>query len=185
MGNGITETTQFDLRGRMTGRRAASLQDLTSLSYQPDGDVYWASDSADGTGSYHLDDLNRLSLASVPSANFSYQYDRCGNRWQQNVIAGSGPGFSQAFDQNNHVVGYSYDAAGNVTGDGACADTLDAENELTAVSACTSASYVYDAEGRRVRSTVGGASTDRVFYLSGRTSTLIAYPGGRRARQLP
>src|SRR6185437_2737435 len=117
MGNGITETTQFDLRGRMTGRRAASLYDLTSLSYQPDGDVYWASDSANGTGSYHFDDLNRLSLASVPSANFNYQYDRWGNRWQQNVTARSGPEFNQTFDQKNHIVGYSCDADGNVNGD--------------------------------------------------------------------
>src|SRR6185437_13187630 len=167
MGNGITETTAFDNRGRMTGRQAGTVYQLSGIQYEPDGNVWNVpTESVMGWWSYGYDDLNRLRLSSGPTTNFTYAYDRYGNRWQQNVTAGSGPGFSQAFDQSNHIVGYSYDAAGNVLGDGHCAYTYDAENELTAVSVCASASYGYDAEGRRVQRNEGGYSFDKLFDLS-------------------
>jgi len=43
----------------------------------------------------------------------------------------------------------------------------DAENRITQVDGGGTATYVYDARGRRVRKTVGGANTDFIYGLSG------------------
>ena|GEM_PF-4862169 len=125
-----------------------------------------ATDSANsGAWSYQYDDLNRLS--AVSSSSFACDYDRRGTRWQQNVTAGAGPSFQQSFDAGNHVVGYVYDAAGNLQSDGNCSYSYDVENELIAVGGggCAAATYVYDAEGRRVR-TVAANTEDTLFDLA-------------------
>jgi RHS repeat-associated protein len=88
---------------------------------------------------------------------FSYVYDRFGNRWQQNgsnsflaTFTGNNPGNPQ---NNNRMDGYSYDAAGNLMNDGAHSYTNDAENRLTKVDSGNTATYIYDADGRRVQET--------------------------------
>jgi len=45
-----------------------------------------------GNWSYSYDDFNRLSTVSNSSLMqaFSYTYDRYGNRWHQDVTAGTG-----------------------------------------------------------------------------------------------
>src|SRR6185437_1461778 len=40
MGNGITETTAFDNRGRMTGRQAGTVYQLSGIQYEPDVNVW-------------------------------------------------------------------------------------------------------------------------------------------------
>ena len=39
MGNGLTEATSFDIRGRMTGRSAGSVYALSGIQHASDGDV--------------------------------------------------------------------------------------------------------------------------------------------------
>src|SRR6185437_6848063 len=180
MGNGITETTSFDNRVRMTGRIAGSVYRLSDLSYEPDGDVYVATETGNGgSSSYHFDGLNRLVSSSNPAVGNSYGYDRRGNRWSQGILWGAGPSWSQAFDANNHVVGYAYDAAGNLQSDGNCSYSYDAGNELIAVGGggCAAASYVYDAEGRRVR-TVTSNTEDTLFDLAGHPAAVLGAVNG-------
>jgi len=60
------------------------------------------------------------------------------------------------------------------------------ENRLTTVSGATSASFVYDGDGNRVRATMGGVTTYYVgshFEWTGGTSTMIKYyyAGGQRS----
>ena len=60
------------------------------------------------------------------------------------------------FNANNNRIttaGYSYDAVGNLTNDGAHAYTFDAENKISKVDAVSA--YNYDGEGQRVRKLVG------------------------------
>jgi RHS repeat-associated protein len=89
------------------------------------------------------------------------------------ICTGIQPSYS--FDANNHIGGGGvvYDAAGNVTNDGlGNTYTYDAENRIVQVNGtpgtCSSATacYVYDAFGRRARSTVNGQTRDFVFDLS-------------------
>jgi len=60
---------------------------------------------------------------------------------------------------------YTYDAAGNLTGDGTRTFEWDAENRLTAVKqgAATLASFVYDGDGRRAQKIAGGVTATYVY----------------------
>jgi RHS repeat-associated protein len=67
----------------------------------------------------------------------------------------------------SRLVGYQYDAAGNLTFDGSHSYTYDAENRITKVDGGATATYVYDALGHRVRKTTGGGSTDYIYNSEG------------------
>lgn len=101
---------------------------------------------------YTYDALNRLDSAAETNGSATtywtedYAYDRFGNRSQ--VTAGV-PNLT--FNSSNRVVGFGYDAAGNLTDD----DTIhtyayDAENRAATVDDVPN-TYVYDGEGKRVR----------------------------------
>ena len=141
------------------------------------------------------DDFNRLcasnqagqSSLSCSSSNntgtqaYLYVYDRFGNRWQQNVTAGTGNMSSLGFDANNRITsgsGVTYDAAGNVTSDGTHAYTFDAENRITQVDAGSTASYVYNASGERIRKTTASGSVDYLYDLAGNSITELSSSGG-------
>ena len=154
-----------------------------TLSYAPDGDVLSAQDSVNGNWSYTYDDFNRLVNAtnSAPQAGLSYSYDRYGNRWQQNVTAGTssssvltfsgGPASStatcyHAAGLTNQADGYCYDAAGNLQGDGQHIYVYDAENRIISVDG-GQVKYAYDADGQRVEKTSTAGSADYVYDLGG------------------
>jgi RHS repeat protein len=119
------------------------------MGYSGNGDVTSANDSVTGNWTYSYDAMNRLLTSSKSGQGFSYVYDRFGNRWQQNVTAGSGPNPQYSFDANNRIVGGSYDAAGNLLNDGMHTYTYDAENRISKVDGGNTATFTYDAEGRR------------------------------------
>jgi RHS repeat-associated protein len=97
--------------------------------------------------------------------SLSWNYDAWGNRLSQNNGGGSCLSPSHAIMPNNRItdIGYSYDAAGNMTSDAVHTYTYDAENRLTQVDGGSTATYMYDAEGQRVQKTAGGVSTNYVF----------------------
>ena len=100
---------------------------------------------------------------------FSYAYDRYANLWQKNVTAGTGPMLSVTFStgNNNRIDTFSYDASGNLLNDGTHAYTYNAESEIIQVDSGTTATYLYDADGRRVRKTTATATVDYVYDLAG------------------
>lgn len=147
-----------------------------SLGYAPDSDVTSAIDSANGSWTYSYDCFNRISGSNKNSGaqSFTYPYDRYGNRWQQNLTAGSGPSLTVSFSgANNRVDGYTYDAAGNLKNDGSHSYTYDAENRIVQVDADVTAAYVYEAMGHRVQKTSSGATVNYFYDTSGRQITEI------------
>jgi RHS repeat-associated protein len=76
---------------------------------------------------------------------------------------------------NNQLSGYSYDAAGNVTYDGAHHYTYDAENRIVQVDSGTTASYVYNENGKRARKNIGTPFTE--FYYGPNGSVQSEYNG--------
>jgi len=61
-----------------------------------------------------------------------------------------------------------------------------AENRLTTVSGATSATFVYDGDGNRVKSVMGGVTTYSVgnhFEWTGSTTSMVKYyyAGGQRS----
>jgi len=127
-----------------------------------------------------VDPMGRISSSSKTGLGFSYNYDPAGNRWKQNLTAGSGPNPQYSFDTNNHIVGYSYDAAGNLLNDTFHSYTYDAEGRLLTVDG-TAATYTYDAYGHRVRSTVNSQAQDFIFDQAGRPTTMVNASGWARS----
>jgi RHS repeat-associated protein len=133
--------------------------------------------------SYTYDPVNRLATMSSQADPYGcyglpWTYDAWGNRTDQTVTGGTCPAFHQSVDADNHLVGppYQYDAAGNLTSDGAHTYTYDAENRITQVDGGSTASYVYNGEGERAQKTVSGVSTDYHYDALGRV--LAEYDGG-------
>lgn len=135
---------------------------------------------------YGYDDFNRLASQTVNTGtpeNFTYVYDRYGNRWQQNVTAGSGPSPQLSFNPSNNQIttgGYGYDAAGNMTSDGIHTYTYDADGNVIAVDGGATATYAYNALNQRVEVKSGGDGQEFVFNLNGRRiSTWDVNSGGQ------
>ena len=148
-----------------------------TIGHAPNGDVASSTDTVNGNWSYTYDEFNRLTAASNTTTSLAWDYDRFGNRWHQNVLAGSAVQVSNvSTGGNNRVDGYSYDAAGNVMNDGLNAYTYDAEGRVTCVvsvfgggscSSTTGTHYQYDADGLRVAKLNGATLTNQYLYNAG------------------
>jgi RHS repeat-associated protein len=150
-----------------------------AITYAPNGNVLAANDSANGNWTYTYDDFNRILTATKisPSAPYTYDYDRYGNRWHQYLSGActAGTSFCLTFDTNNRVSNgaQTFDTAGNVIQDSLHHYYYDAENHLLQVDGtfgtCSTATacYVYDANGLRVQKIVAGASLYYLYDLAG------------------
>ncbi|HUY86577.1 MAG TPA: RHS repeat-associated core domain-containing protein [Acidimicrobiales bacterium] len=149
---------------------------IPANGYAPDSDILLANDSVNGNWTYGYDDFNRLASASMTGQSYTYDYDRFGNRWHQNGPHSSSLSFS---GNNNRMDTYSYDAAGNLLNDGTTAYTYDSESRIiTATNSISGASsYLYDANGRRIRKTTAGVSVDFLYDLSGHEITQLSSTG--------
>ncbi|MFZ0660288.1 MAG: hypothetical protein WAM05_16335, partial [Candidatus Binataceae bacterium] len=104
--------------------------------------------------------------------NLTYGYDADGRVTSKNgtlaainlPTAASG----NSFNADNGMTAFngttlSYDANGNLTGDGTNTYTWDARNHLTAISGPVDASFTYDAFGRRASKTIAGTGTQFLY----------------------
>lgn len=166
---GLAESDGYDARGRLnyiftSVNTAAGNVGMLGSSYglAPNGALTSLGDGASLNWAFTYDDFNRLQTTNNPlSAAYSYKYDRYGNRWQQN----GANSWNQTFDQNNHIVGWSYDAVGNLLSDGLHSYTYDGEGRMLTVDGGSSnggTTYVYDADQRRV-ARMTGSSLPRYF----------------------
>ncbi len=57
----------------------------------------------------------------------------------------------------------TYDANGNLTGDGVNTYAWDSRNQLAGISGSISANFAYDSSGRRAKKTVGGTTTQFLY----------------------
>jgi len=192
LGNGLNIYKQYDSSGRFfaqwvcTGTAASNCntQLYGTDAYRSGVRVTAMDDTTQGASrSFGYDEFNRLTSATrignTTQSNFSYSYDRYGNRWSQTVTQGSGPAPSVTFDSTSNRItssGYGYDAAGNLTSDGlGHTYTYDAEGNLITVDNGSTAQYVYNALNQRVSVAIagsGGYTNEFLFDYAGRiTST--------------
>ena len=75
--------------------------------------------------------------------------------------------FSTSAATSNRLNSYTYDAAGNVTYDGVHHYTYDAEGRVLEVDSGSTASYVYNENGQRVRKNTGSTWTEYYYGPSG------------------
>jgi RHS repeat-associated protein len=122
---------------------------------------------------YTYDAVNRLkSAAATGNSTYSqtFSFDAYGNM----TCAASpqepkclGPTYYAA---SNHIVGYTYDAAGNVINDGTYTYAWDAEAHLTKVingKGTAISTNTYNALGQRVRDVTTSATTDEAYGAGG------------------
>jgi len=94
----------------------------------------------------------------------TYSVDPWGNMQQSGNF-----NFQQSYNPaNNQINGYSYDAAGDLTGDGMNSYTYDGEGMLTAAGG---AQYTYDALQQRIQKT-GGSNPEEMIYLNSKPIAL-------------
>ncbi|MGH2693920.1 MAG: RHS repeat-associated core domain-containing protein [Actinomycetota bacterium] len=129
------------------------------------------------TVDYGYDDASHLTaltykLASTTLGDLAYAYDAAGRRTQVSGTYGR-TGLPQAissatYDAANQLTSWggatlAFDANGNLTNDGSNTYTWNARNELASIAGGASASFQYDALGRRTRKTLGGLTTDFLY----------------------
>ena len=153
---------------------------------------------------YTYDEVGRLASAQRGPDNniqrkFEYVYDRWGNRWDQNKVAGPyGTASHKTFDittaKDNRLIdpNHTYDLSGNLTAAGSGTSFgYNPESFMTTATTLTgSNTSVRDAHGRRVKKTVSGVTTE-YFYVgakviaekSGSTWTDYIFFAGQRIAQ--
>jgi RHS repeat-associated protein len=127
--------------------------------------------------SYGYDKASELTsltykLGSTTLGNLTYTYDADG---RQSSVGGSYARTnlpqavsSAAYNADNQLTQWgssslTYDLDGNLTNDGTNAYAWDARNQLASMNAGSTASFQYDAFGRRMSKTVFGASTSFLY----------------------
>ena len=179
LGNGLDAATGYDLRylaSNITtgggaiqddafGRTAAGLVDAVTDNLDPTR-----------SRSFAYDALNRLEQAQGIFGTITYEYDGTGNRTERTAPAGTDTydyetGTSRLFAvHGTNPVSFSLDAAGNTTAIGSKTLTYNGQGRLTGITepGQPDIAYAYDGFGRRVKKTVGTATTIYHYDPNGR-----------------
>ena len=122
---------------------------------------------------YGYDDANQLTSLTYLNGqttlgDLTYTYDLAGQRvaiggsWGRTLLPQ--PVASASYDAGNELTAWggqpmAYDANGNLTFDGTLVYGWNARNQLATLSSGTTASFHYDATGRRSAKTIDGTTT--------------------------
>ncbi|MCB2180964.1 MAG: PKD domain-containing protein [Desulfobulbaceae bacterium] len=188
--NGVTTTYGYDSLGRLDSILIKDAADTVIASYDYTIDSLGNRTGvtlADGSISWALDNLNRLTGEDISSTNLgttsqTFSYDNVGNRF----TAGTPETYNT--DNSLHQRGattYSYDPNGNMTTfTGGPAYSYDSASRLTGFSSGTlTATYQYDSMGRRTAKTVAADSREYLYdnqhilseYLNGTLAAHYVY----------
>jgi RHS repeat-associated protein len=174
--NGLAPVNyQYDNASRLT--QVAQGSNAVNLGYDGAGRRTSLTYPNGTAANYFYDNASRLTelLHQGPSGvieDLLYTYDAAGNRisfGRNDSQAELPPAVTAAYNAANQMTHFNtdmltYDANGNLTFDGTTTYTWDARNRLTQMSnANVSASFVYDALGRRVSKTINGATTQYLY----------------------
>jgi len=125
------------------------------------------------TLTYGYDGLQRLTdvteAGPVATTAYSYTYDLAGNRldaWTDGVVIQN-----RSYDDANQVIGWAYDAAGNLLDDGTTNTTWDALNRLTVQGTTTN---TYNGDGVLVAQTTGSGTISYTQDLASPLSQILS-----------
>jgi len=161
---GITETYTYNNRLQVVTHQAAS-SGGTALNHAYSYDLGGGVNNGNiasitnnvNTGrsqSFTYDNLNRMDTAQSQATTGtdcwgnSYGYDRYGNLLTMGVTKCTAQSLSVTVNTNNQIVGFTYDAAGNLLSDGSKAYTWDAENRPKTAAGTA---YTFDGTNARVK----------------------------------
>jgi RHS repeat-associated protein len=180
---GVGETWNYNDTGHPTSYSVSGFYNY-SVSWAPPPFITSSTDSENGNWSYTYDAYNRLNCAwqgsacsSAGTLALSWTYDEYGNRWQQNLLAGTGYHDIYSFNVSNHntTAGFTYDIAGNLVNDTFHTYSYDAEGRLLSVDSGTE-TYNYNSRGLRNRFYIGsGPRTpyERLFTTTGLPEAVV------------
>ncbi|ODS23863.1 hypothetical protein AB835_06435, partial [Candidatus Endobugula sertula] len=181
LGNGVTETRQYDLQGRLTRQQLSDNLLTRDYSYDANGNILHI-DSNTFDPAYTYDALNRLLSEDTPSmdggsagnARSRYQYDENSNRLTQ-LFNGEALAYEYQLNSNRlTTVGDStitLDDSGNTVTDGNRAFQYNNRNQLKTFSNNDTqvASYEYDYRNLRTQKSLNGSDSNIYRYdLNGR-----------------
>ena len=154
----------FRLKGIEVKKGTTSHLNL-QYGYDNVGNVQSLTDPTFGNVSYLYDPLDRLTSASG-TVSESYTYDQIGNIKNKSDVGGYTYGTKPHAVTSAGSLSFGYDPNGNMItrtlGIVMYAQGWDAENKLIAVSSSDGAqptTWTYDADGMRVKRTIGGKTT--------------------------
>jgi RHS repeat-associated protein len=165
----------YDNSDRLLGIARGALQ--ASFTYDAAGRPATLTLPNGIAGTYNFDVANQLTaisyaLGTTTVGDLAYQYDAAGRRTQvTGSLASTGLPAAMAsatYDAASQLgswagSAHSYDDNGNLTSDGQRTYTYDSRNRLAAIAGAASASFSYDALGRRTDRTVGSMSTGYLY----------------------
>ena len=163
-GNSKTLSATYDQDYRPTNRTVSG---VFNHAYDTDND---GNITQKGVRTYTYDVLERLNAEAGGTAT-SFTYDAIGNRLTE--VAGGSTNYTYPSTNNKlSSVGansYTYDAMGNVTGDGARTYVWSAAGLLkdAKIGGTTVGTYTYSANNQRIKKVAGGVTTHYVFGLGG------------------
>lgn len=146
--------------------------------------------------SFSYDQLSRILSAQTQGTTgpncwgLSFSYDIWANLTAASVTQCSAPMLSLTVNSNNRITNtaFSYELAGNMTGDGSFSYTWNAESQIKAAAGVT---YSYDGDGNRVQKSngklywygVGSEVLDESDLAGNFTDEYVFFGGKRIARQ--
>lgn len=183
---GSTITYAYDGAHRLTGiAQAAGLGGSVPATAQTVSFSYDTANRPTGitlpngiTLTYNYDAASQLTAITykkadgTPLGDLAYTYNAVGDRIATGgSLARTGLPSAIAttqYDVNNRLLGrdgtaLSYDDNGNLTSDGTRTYTWNERNQLTAISGADTASYSYDAFGRRSTAAINGQTTATLY----------------------
>jgi RHS repeat-associated protein len=186
---GITTGNSYNNRLLPTTLSASSSNGTAlslSYTYFANGNVNVETNGRDSgrTATYTYDSLNRVSTAKSQAASGSdcwgqtFGYDRYANLTTISVSQCTAPMLSLSVNTDNQITnsGFSYDAAGDLTGDGTYTYAWNAQQHLKSAASVT---YTYDGDLRRVKKSSGAlywycATCGRVLAESDLSGNIIS-----------
>jgi RHS repeat-associated protein len=157
-GNEATYSRGFDQDGRISSYTSSSTlgTQATAVCYDPASRIIGLPanncSTPPYTPGYGYDNLDRLTGAILPATSYTYTYDAVGNR-RSKITGGNTDSYNYPDTSNrlstitstsSPMKTYSYDAAGNISGDG-------------------TSSYLHDTRGRLVLATLAGVQSERHY----------------------
>lgn len=175
-GNGMIQTRQHDLAGRLVAQTVPPVQDL-GWTYSNTGNITGIQDQVTParTQTFSYDALDRLTDASGAYGTRAYQYDAVGNRTQRTGDGQTTPyGYAPDSNRLTTIDGQNvpYDATGNILTLAGDDFTYGARNrrQTTERNGTLIAAYEYNALGQRTHKSHAGTET---HFVHGRNGQLI------------
>ena len=140
----------------------------------------------DGTWTYTYDGTGQLTHAifastnpAIASQDLLYNYDSVGNRTTTVINGVTTDYVTNNLNEYTSIggVAQTYDADGNLTGDGISTYTYDSLNRLIKTTTSTTATYAYDALGNRRLTNLNGIVTQFLNDPSGLVNAVAEFDG--------